>query len=454
MDKVRFAPSPTGYLHVGNARTALMNYLFVRRRNGRFVLRIEDTDVERSNPVYETSILEDLQWLGISWDEGPFRQSDRLDIYRHYSDRLLEAGAAYRCFCSKARLEEMRKEALRKGEPPRYDGTCRTLTSKETERLAREGKQYVVRFRSFREAITFHDEIHGSIEFPADHVDDFIILKQELIPSYNFAATVDDMVMNITHVIRGADHISNTPKQIMLFRAFGCNPPVYAHHSLLTGYDRKPLSKRHGATQIKEFRDMGVLRQALINYLAVNGRNVDRELMDVEELAETFSLHSLSPSDSLFDVEKLLWFNKEHIMSMPAEDLCAELGLPQEEAKKVLLLRENAKTLTELRELFTIFDGTEVAEEGVAHLSAIEGLPHLISTVESLLSVYNQDGFDEFFGMLSRETDLKRRDLLMALRILFTGRKSGPSLHQLYQMIPKDHIMMRIVCLKKKFSLT
>jgi len=452
MVRVRFAPSPTGYLHVGNAWTALMNYLFARSNGGKFVLRIEDTDVERSERIYESSIMEDLGWLGISWDEGPYRQSDRLDIYKTYAELLLSQGSAYKCFCSKEELEEMRQASLKKGEPPRYLGRCRTLSLDVAEAMEKEGRPYVVRFRALQKPIAFRDEIHGRIDFPRDHVDDFIILKQELTPSYNFAVTVDDMVMGITHVIRGADHISNTPKQIMLFRALDKTPPLYAHHSLLTGPDRKPLSKRHGATRIMEFRQMGILREALINYLGVNGRNVRKELMDDKELVETFSLTSLSASDSVFDMEKLFWFNREYIRGMPTERLARELGLDADQSEKVAALRHNAQTLEGMRELLDIFEGAGISEDGLAYLLHVEGLGVLVPVVYSSLQDGKDRPLEELLQTMGNKTDLKKKELFMVLRVLFTGRASGPPLNEVLPLIPKEHIMKRIACLKERLS--
>jgi glutamyl-tRNA synthetase len=362
MVKVRFAPSPTGHLHVGNGWTALLNHLFARSKKGTFLLRIEDTDMERSDPLYEQSIQRDLEWLGISWDEGPYRQSERVEVYRSCADKLLAAGTAYKCFCSKETLEEMRRASLKAGEPPRYKGTCRDLPRHVVEELERAGTPFVLRFKAPYEPVHFVDGIRGAMDFPRGHVDDFVILKQEQTPSYNFAVTVDDMLMGITHVIRGSDHVSNTPKQIMLFHAFGNKPPEYAHHALLTGKDKKPLSKRHGATGVKEFRDMGILRQAFINYLAINGRSLKKELMEEAELVETFSLQSLSPSDSVFDMDKLLWFNREYMRKAPVKNLLELLGLPEEYGDRISSLRENAATVNEMRDLLAIFDGSGVGK--------------------------------------------------------------------------------------------
>ncbi len=415
------------------------------------MLRVEDTDVERSEAAYEAALLEDLRWLGIAWDEGPYRQSDRTDIYRAHIETLLEKGLAYKCFCSKERLEEMRKQAQDKGEPPKYDGTCRDLDPDAVRDLEKAGAPYVVRFRAFKKVIRVRDLIHGEIQFPADHVDDFILLKQELTPSYNFAVTVDDMLMGITHVIRGADHISNTPKQIMLFQAFGQEPPRYAHHSLLTGHDQKPLSKRHGATHVREFRDMGILRQALTNYVGILGRNVPREIMDEEELIETFSLSSLSPSDSLFDLEKLVWFNKEYIRKLPTDSILLEMGLPAAYRDKIALLQENARTLGEIRQFLDIFEGTGIEEEGSAYLSEAKNLSAVVASLDDAL----KDGvmsFDEILKKLEG-TGLKKREFFMTLRVVCTGRKNGPPLKDVFPLIGRDMITRRVSWVKTRFSL-
>ncbi|MDR2017494.1 MAG: glutamate--tRNA ligase [Syntrophobacterales bacterium] len=453
MVKVRFAPSPTGYLHVGNTRTALANYLFARKENGILVLRIEDTDMERSDTAYEASILEDLRWLGISWEEGPFRQSERIQTYRTYIDVLLEKGDAYKCFCSKERLEEIKALSVRRGEPPRYDGTCRNLSGEAVHRMESEGKPYVVRFRSPRRAVRFTDLIHGETFFPDDHVDDFILLKQELTPSYNFAVTVDDMLMEITHVIRGSDHLSNTPKQILLFQALDRTPPQYAHHSLLTGPDRRPLSKRHGATQVREFRDIGILPAVLANYVAIIGRKVKKEIMERDEMINTFTVKSLSSSDSLFDMGKLFWFNKEYIRNMPVENLLGASDIPPKYRDEVVILQENSKTLAELKEYLDIFDGTDIKDDGIAYLSAFGDLTAVVAAMDGL----PLDGgltFDDIVKEMEHGTGLTKRDLFMVLRIILTGRKSGPPLKEVFPLLKKDTVTKRMLCLKRQFSLS
>ncbi len=451
MVRVRFAPSPTGNLHVGNGRTAVLNYLFCRHRQGTFILRIEDTDIERSEALYEDAIREDLNWLGITWDEGPYRQSDRLDIYTEYSRKLLENGLAYPCYCTKEELETARAEALRRGAPPRYRGTCRNLSEKTRAEFQAAGKPCVIRFRSAERPIAFTDGIHGPMTFPADHVDDFIIMRTEGVPSYNFAAAVDDLLMGITHVIRGADHLSNTPKQIMLFDAFGGEAPAYAHHSLLVGADRKPLSKRHGATRIVEFRDMGVLADAMLNYLGIIGRKTAAELMDRRELIDTFDLNSFSASDALFDLEKLLWLNKEHMRRMDVAALTDLLHLPAADKEKVAVLRENARTLNEIPALCGIFEDSNVDEQALAALTSLPQKERALALLAQAIERDEAD-FERVFAMLQEGSGLQKKQLFMLLRVAITGRMSGPPLKELYRLISKDIILKRVKWLRKTFS--
>jgi len=450
--KVRFAPSPTGNLHIGNLRTAVLNYLYARNQGGTFTLRIEDTDMERSDVQYEMSIMEDLKWLGINWDDGPYRQSERTEIYRKFAHILLEKGAAYKCFCPKETLEDIRQASLDKGTPPRYDGRCRELSQEDLEKFEREGRPYVVRFRPPRKTIIFKDGVRGQIQFPPDHVDDFILLKQELTPSYNFAAAIDDMTMEITHVIRGGDHVSNTPKQIMLIEALGKKPPKYAHHSLLVGDDKKPLSKRHGATRIGEFRDMGFLPSALVNYIGILGRNVVKEVMNGEDLARTFTLKSLSGSDSVFDMEKLLWLNKEHMRNMPVEELLPKAGLGQEFSERILLLRGNARTLVEMKGFLDIFEGTAIADDGREYLFRTTGHEEVVHTVHDALESDTEISFEEIFEKSAHAANVPRKELFMILRILITGRTDGPPLKDTFRLIPRSHILERIRCLGQQHS--
>lgn len=444
MVKVRFAPSPTGNLHVGNAKTALINYLFAKENGGIFVLRMEDTDLTRSDVSYERSIMEDLGWLGISWDEGPYRQSERTGIYRSHAQKLLEAEDAYKCFCTEEELSLARRRSLAKGEPPRYNGKCRGLSGDGIARLEREGRPFVVRFRSPLKPVSFHDGIRGNLFFPRDHVDDLIILRQDGTPTYNLAVVVDDMLMGITHVIRGGDHISNTPKQIALFEALGGQPPHYAHHSLLIGADRKPLSKRHGATRVIDFRSMGILSGALANYLCTMGRSVAREVMDLNELIQTFSLDSLSGADNIFDMEKLLWFNREHLKHMPIEELLGAAGLPGSQARPVLAVRENASTLEELKEYMAVFDEAVLKEDALAYLKDMVQAGQMGRRVKELLGGGRTPSFEDLAGELKQQESLKRKDLFMVLRAFITGRTDGPPLKDIFPLIPADIIRRRI----------
>jgi glutamyl/glutaminyl-tRNA synthetase len=306
----------------------------------------------------------------------------------------------------------------------------------------------VIRFKSLERRISFRDEIRGEMTFPPDHVDDFIIIKTDGTPSYNFAAVIDDLLMDITHVIRGSDHLSNTPKQIMLFVAMGREAPVYAHHSLLIGADRKPLSKRHGATRVAEFRGMGILPEALLNYLAIIGRKVDKEVQDRPELLDSFSLRRLSASDSVFDLEKLLWLNKEYLRKMDAGCLLDRLELPSDFRERVALLRENAATLNEIRSHLKIFDEVAVEEDALAYLAAIHCAQN---TISRLKQIFDRDGkdFDEIFNSFKTESPFPRKEQMMLLRIAITGRKSGPPLKEVYRLIPKHIILSRIEWLAK-----
>src|SRR5215831_1520699 len=322
--RVRFAPSPTGHLHVGNARTALFNWLLAHGKDGTFILRIEDTDAERSTKESEASILEDLRWLGLDWDEGPdvggahgpYRQSERLHLYESYAKELLAAGAAYHCFCTTAQLDLDRQAALAEGRPTRYAGTCRRITRAQADARIANGERPAIRFRvPAHRDVVFTDAVRGDVRFPADVIGDPVIVRADGHPAYNFAVVVDDALMDITHVIRGEDHISNTPRQILLYEALGFTPPVFAHLALVMGPDHSPLSKRHGATSVAEFRSRGYLPEALCNYLALIGWSPghDEELLPIEELAKRFSLEHVGLSAGVFDEEKLAWVNRHYL---------------------------------------------------------------------------------------------------------------------------------------------
>jgi len=336
--RVRFAPSPTGQLHVGNARTALFNWLLARGSRGTFILRIEDTDAERSTRESESAILRDLRWLGLDWDEGPdiggprgpYRQSERLHLYESYAKELLAAGDAYYCFCSIAQLDADRQAALAEGRPARYAGTCRHLPLEQARARIDAGERPAIRFRVPEgRDVVFEDAVRGDVRFTSDVIGDPVIVRADGSPAYNFAVVVDDALMEVTHVVRGEDHISNTPRQVLLYQALGFTPPAFAHLALVMGPDHAPLSKRHGATSVAEFRSKGYLPEALVNYLALIGWSPGGgdELLPIDELARRFSLDAVGLSAGVFDEEKLAWVNR-HYLKMADPLRIAELSVP------------------------------------------------------------------------------------------------------------------------------
>jgi len=362
--RLRFAPSPTGHLHVGNARTALFNWLLARGQGGTFVLRIEDTDTERSTKASEASILDDLRWLGLTWDEGPeqggehgpYRQSERLGIYRQHADRLLAEGAAYRCFCTPEQLEAERQAALASGQPPKYSGRCRAIAPDEARARQAAGEPAAIRFRVPAVGdVAFDDVVRGHVVFHTDVIGDPVIVRSDGHPAYNFAVVVDDALMGITHVIRGEDHVSNTPRQVLLYRAFGYTPPTFAHLSLVMGPDHAPLSKRHGATSVAEFRANGILPEALVNYLALIGWSPGEgaEILPATELAARFRLEDVGKSAGVFDIDKLAWVNRHYIKAADPARLAA-LARPHFERADVVRGEVSADAAEFLRDVVGI----------------------------------------------------------------------------------------------------
>ncbi|HUZ04825.1 MAG TPA: glutamate--tRNA ligase, partial [Acidobacteriaceae bacterium] len=327
--RVRFAPSPTGYLHVGGARTALFNWLFARHTGGTLILRIEDTDFERSSAEMVTGILDGMRWLGITWDEGPFYQSQRLELYRATAEKLLASGHAYYCFCTKEELEQRRAAASAAGQVPRYDGRCSKLDSAVAARRKASGEAAAVRFAVPHNGVTrFEDAVFGTVEFANAELEDFVLLRSDGIPTYHLSVVADDLDMGMTHVIRGADHISNTPKQVLQYQALNAPLPIFAHVPLILGPDKTRLSKRHGATSVMAYQEMGIVPEAFRNFLGLLGWSAgktadgkDREIFGSEDLIRLFSLENISHSNAVFDNDKLAWFNTEYIRAYPAEQL-------------------------------------------------------------------------------------------------------------------------------------
>jgi glutamyl-tRNA synthetase/nondiscriminating glutamyl-tRNA synthetase len=474
--RVRFAPSPTGHLHVGNARTALFNWLLARGRGGTFILRIEDTDAERSTRESEQAILDDLRWLGLTWDEGveaggaygPYRQSERLQTYREHSDRLIADGHAYYCFCSEETLEAERKRQLAAGVPPRYAGTCRAVPPDDAARRRAAGEPAVVRLRvPERRDVTFHDVVRGPVTINTDQIGDPVLVRSDGIPAYNFAVVVDDRLMAITHVIRGEDHISNTPRQVLLYEAFGWPPPHFAHLSLVMGPDHAPLSKRHGATSVAEFRDKGYLPEALVNYLALIGWSPGeaQELLPAAELAMRFALEKVSHSAGVFDEAKLAWVNR-HYLKTAAPERLADLALPYLRAGRmvegelswaarawleslILPLAGSVDRLSQIPDrlvtVFTFDPDAVLASQTVRQERSDAGFQAVIRALADDLAaspaLLDRDSFRAAANRVKDKTGLKGKALFHPIRVALTGALEGPELDLIVPAIDRAAAM-------------
>jgi glutamyl-tRNA synthetase/nondiscriminating glutamyl-tRNA synthetase len=465
--RVRFAPSPTGQLHVGNARTALFNWLLARGHDGTFVLRIEDTDAERSTRQSEESILEDLRWLGLEWDEGPdvggsggpYRQSERLHLYTSYANELLAGGHAYYCFCAPQKLEADRRAMLASGRPPRYAGTCRSIPPEEARRRLDAGERAVVRFRIPEHLdVSFQDLVRGEVTFSTDVIGDPVLVRSDGRPAYNFAVVVDDALMEITHVIRGEDHISNTPRQVLLYRALGFTPPKFAHLSLVLGPDHTPLSKRHGATSVSEFRERGYLPEALTNYLALIGWSPrsgggqtedDAELMPMGELARRFALEDVGHSAGVFDPEKLAWMNRHYMKAASPARLASEsarffqargfLARKSDAGMEYLesLLPMAVGSVDRLEEiperlafLFAYDAAAALARPAVAGILHEPGARDVIAALAEAIGgpMLDRDAFRAMANRVKEKTGQKGRALFHPIRVALTGEGGGPEL--------------------------
>ena len=458
--RVRFAPSPTGQLHVGNARTALFNWLLAHGKDGVFILRIEDTDAVRSTRESEASILEDLRWLGLDWDEGPdvggahgpYRQSERLHLYASYANELIAGGHAYHCFCSAAKLEADRQADLASGRPPRYAGTCRRLTREQAQARIEAGERPVVRFRVPENVeVSFQDLVRGEVTFSSEVIGDWVLVRSDGRPQYNFAVVVDDALMAITHVIRGEDHISNTPKQVLLYQALGFTPSEFAHLSLVMGPDHTPLSKRHGATSVAEFRERGYLPEALVNYLALIGWSPggDEELLPIEELARRFALEDVGHSAGVFDQEKLAWMNRHYMKAAAPARLAAEsaryflargyLRRRTDEAMEYLIsvLPMAVGSVDRLEEipdrlkfLFDFDPAASLAREEVSGVVHEPGARQVIAALPAAIEkpLVDRDAFRAMANRVKERTSLKGKALFHPIRVALTGEGGGPEL--------------------------
>lgn len=459
--KVRFAPSPTGHLHIGGARTALFNWLFARGRGGKFVLRIEDTDRSRSTEEYIESIMDGMRWLGLDWDEGPYRQTDRFDIYKNYIDKLLSKGKAYRCYCTPEELEERRKAALARGESPKYDGRCRDL--KEPP----EGKPFSVRFRMPQVgSIVVEDMIKGNITFENSQLDDLIIMRSDGTPTYNFVVVVDDVDMGITHVIRGDDHLNNTPKQLHICRALGHETPSFGHLPMILGSDKTRLSKRHGATSVIAYRDEGYLPDALVNYLVRLGWSYgDQEVFSRDDLIKYFSFESVGKSAAVFNPEKLLWLNAEYIKTTTPDRL-ADMAMPflvkqgiikdgtePDKAyltKAVSTLVERAHSLIELADKlrFYFLDDDKIEYDPKAHQKFLneKTLPYLedIYASTSAIDVFDESSLHSSFETVMKKHDVKLGKVAQPVRVSLTGGTESPGIFEVIETLGKERTLKRL----------
>ena len=490
--RVRFAPSPTGELHVGNARTALFNWLFARHHGGVFVLRVEDTDRTRTTAAFEENLLDELKWLGIDWDEGPevggaygpYHQTGRLDLYRNCLDHLIAEGKVYPCYCTEAELEAERASLVARRLMPRYLGKCRQLSETQKQRLCAEGRSPVWRFRVDGGPIAFHDLIRGPMSFQGEAIGDFIVVRSNGIPAYNFAVVADDHAMEISHVIRGEDHLSNTAAQILLYWALGYTPPVFAHHALVLGKDHAKLSKRHGATSVGAFRRRGILPEALLNYLALMGSSFEggREIASAKDIVEGFSLERTGKGGAVFDEEKLLWLNGIYIRRLEPAALAERLApfiraagydersFGRERIEEIVAaVQDSLPTLADINGLIEIFsdDHYRIDDEAASLLRGDDAKRVLVALGEMLDARVVSGGvtvpgsvapdgvavgagrplsivFAVLIKQIGERTGLKGKKLYLPIRAALTGRLHGPELDRIFALLSPSSLRTRI----------
>ncbi|MGI6112879.1 MAG: glutamate--tRNA ligase [Mahellales bacterium] len=480
--RVRFAPSPTGPIHIGNMRTALFNYLFIKNlkksgKQGCFVLRIEDTDLARSTKEYEGYIFNELKWLGIDWDEGvdklgqygPYRQSERLDIYKKYAQKLIDEGKAYYCYCSNEQIERDKEISMAKLGIPQYSGRCRNLTPQQAEEYRRQGIKPVLRFVVPRgKTVVFNDLIKGRVEIDSDTLGgDMVIFKSDGMPTYNFAVVVDDATMDITHIIRGDDHLTNTPKQLLIYEALGFKPPTFAHTSMILGPDKTKLSKRHGDNFIGQYREKGYLPEAIFNFLALLGWSPEgkEEILSKEEIIENFSLDRVSKAPAVFDINKLNWMNGVYVKKSPAQRI-AKLALPHlREAgyikdeicdedfewltKAVAVVKDGVSYVGEIPEKLSIFFTEEVVLENdeARDIIAGEGVPATLEAFRRKIKEQpdlTAQAVKDIFKQLKKELGVGGKNLFMPVRVAITGQVHGPDMGEMIEVLGKEKLLKRI----------
>ncbi len=473
--RLRFAPSPTGSIHIGNIRTALFNWLYARSTGGRYILRIEDTDITRSKLEHEDTIFKELKWLGLDWDEGPaiggdygpYRQSERKEIYTDYASKLLEQGKAYECICTEEGLEKMREDQRKRGEVPRYTGKCKKMTKEELHEEKQQGKKSVIRFDvPTGKKLVVNDIVKGEVEFESDGIGDFILIKSDGMPAYNFACAVDDYLMKITHVLRGEDHLSNTPRQVMIFDALDWKMPKYGHLSLILGPDKSKLSKRHGETFIGEYREKGFLPEAMVNFLVLLGWSPpgEEELFTPDELIEIFDINRVAKSAAIFDVEKLKWMNSNYIKEAENERLfellkpyVIEAGMMEENTiddnrewliEVINLFKDSLEYLSEFPENMSILmdEKIELIEEDRNQLVESpnrELVDELVSGFKEL-DEWSKESIKGVIKDVGKNLGLKGKKLFMPTRIAVSGRKQGPELDSLIYLLGREKVLKRL----------
>ena len=473
--RVRFAPSPTGYLHIGGARTALFNWLFARKMGGKLILRIEDTDVARLKEDSVSQILTSLKWLGINWDEGPevggdygpYYQSERFDIYRKYCQQLVDEGKAYYCFCTPEELEAQREKQRQAKQPFRYARTCRDLTPEEVKARIDACASYSVRLKIPAEgSVVVHDLIHGDVTFNMDQYDDFVIMKSNGIPTYNFAVVIDDHLMGMTHVMRAEEHLSNTPKQLLVYQAFGWEPPKFGHMSMILAPDRSKLSKRHGATSVEEFRSQGFVAEAIVNYLTLLGWGPgdEREIFSLQDTVELFELEQMSKKAAIYDTKKLTWMNGQYLSELPLEKILPEVkpffvkdGYVDEAwfaeneeyfAKLVDTVRVRVKTLQEIADASDYFfkDVESYDEKGVAkHFKpeTVALLEECIAAVEAD-DVYSLETTEAAYNKIAADNNLALGKVIHPTRLALTGRTVSPGMFDVMVLLGKEKTLARL----------
>lgn len=466
--RVRFAPSPTGELHVGGARTALFNWLYARSHDGTFILRIEDTDEERSSDESTQGIYDALKWLGLDWDEGPLYQSERLELYGDYVSLLMNSGNAYYCFSTPEEIEAKRKEAQEQGEGWKYDGTWRDRPQEDVQAMLDAGAPKVVRFKVPQDGETVvKDLVHGDVSFENENLEDFVLLRSDEKPTYHLSNVVDDIEMGVTHVIRGADHLPNTPKQVLVYEALNAKLPDFAHLPLILGSDKKRLSKRHGATSVTHFRDKGYLSGAVVNYLALLGWNPgdEREVFTLHELTREFSLERVNSANAVFDAEKLAWLNGKYISEVPAGELmnsvrdalrnrgCWHEELDMERRDYIFALidlwQSRSRTINELADNIAPFlteafpylpDAINTYIKGKNLLGPLEALRETLSRVEP----WSQEELEASLRQLAESLEVEAADLIHASRVAVTGKASSPGIFEVLELMGRDNTQARL----------